>query len=804
MDLNQTKLTKTEWESTESPVHQDEVEILHLIIKGFHNVNIIYNKNESIINFLRIEPNENIKNHLYKEYFEPNIKKMIKKYEFTYIYNVKSVKIQRVNSVEKLKLDNLSKTIQDRGTRIFEFYLLHIAEQVMRYSKKQNTEKMNKYYYTLLHLNNLKITNVCDRVRNFVETILTDYYVELKIAEMFRQSNNLIEKNDDLVPYKDYQLYDHQKELFTICKNPNPKMILYIAPTGTGKTLSPLGLSEKYKVIFVCAARHVGLALARSAVSVGKKVAFAFGCHDVSDIRLHYFAVKDYVKSNKTGKDIKYRDGKKKVDNTNGENVEIMICDIKSYLCAMYYMNAFHAKENMILYWDEPTISMDYETHEFHQYISEIWQKNMIPNIILSSATLPHESDLQETISDYTARFENSRVYNIVSHDCNKSIPLINGKNQVEMPHLKYSNYTDLQQCVSHCKQYKTLLRYFDLNEIVNFIYYMNKHNLIRDERFTLQQQYDDLINMTMNNIKIHYLEILERIPSDDWDAIFSKFSSMRQTKYDSNIYVATKDAHTLTDGPTIFLANDVEKISKFVLQTAKIPEQVLNDMSKAIEYNDKLLLLLTSKEKKLEDSLGDELEKEHKMSKNVMKPEQKALKKEIDELSRMIKTISLNDLFIPNKLTHLRNWVQKDTVDREFSCDISQSDVEKIMLMKVNRTWKLLLLMGIGVFTNNHDPDYTEVMKQLAVNQKLYLIIASSDYIYGTNYQFCHGYISKDLNDMTQEKTIQALGRIGRNQLNKDYSIRFRDDELIDKIFTQSDYRPEVDNMNKLFNTPI
>ena len=621
---------------------------------------------------------------------------------------------------------------------------------------------------------------------------------------MFRQSYALIEINEDLVPYKDYHLYDHQKELFTICKQPNPKMILYIAPTGTGKTLSPLGLSEQYKVIFVCAARHVGLALARSAVSIGKKVAFAFGCHDISDIRLHYFAVKDYIRNENTGNYIKYKDGKKKVDNTNGENVEIMICDIKSYLYAMYYMNAFHAKENMIMYWDEPTITMDYETHDFHQYISDIWQKNIIPNIILSSATLPHESDLQETISDYTARFENSSVYNIVSHDCNKSIPLINGNNQVEMPHLKYSNYTDLQRCVSHCQQYKTLLRYFDLNEIVKFIYYIDKHHIIHDERFSIQQQYDDLINMTMNNIKIHYLEILQRIPSAKWDDIFNKFSSARKNKYESNIYIATKDAYTLTDGPTIFLTNDVEKISKFVLQTAKIPEQVLNEMSDAIEYNNKILLLLSDKEKKLEDSLGDEIEKEHKMIKNVMKPEDKLLKKEIDELSRMIKTISLNDLFIPNKLAHLRRWVQKEMVDREFSCDISQSDVEKIMLMKVNSNWKLLLLMGIGVFTNNHDPDYTEVMKQLAVNQKLYLIIASSDYIYGTNYQFCHGYISKDLNNMTQEKTIQALGRIGRNQLNKDYSIRFRDDELIDKIFTQSDYRPEVDNMNKLLNTPI
>ena len=40
-------------------------------------------------------------------------------------------------------------------------------------------------------------------VRNFVENVLADYYVELKIEEMFRQSTDLIEKNDELVQYKD-------------------------------------------------------------------------------------------------------------------------------------------------------------------------------------------------------------------------------------------------------------------------------------------------------------------------------------------------------------------------------------------------------------------------------------------------------------------------------------------------------------------------------------------------------------------------------------------------------------------------
>ena len=131
MDLNQSKLTKTEWESTELSVDSQEKEILNLIIKGYHDVNTIYNKNESIINFLRLEPNDNVMNHLYKEYFDPIISKLKKKYDFTF-ESLLPAKFQRVNSVEKLKLEHLAKTIHERGHRIFEFYLLHICESVMK------------------------------------------------------------------------------------------------------------------------------------------------------------------------------------------------------------------------------------------------------------------------------------------------------------------------------------------------------------------------------------------------------------------------------------------------------------------------------------------------------------------------------------------------------------------------------------------------------------------------------------------------------------------------------------------------
>jgi hypothetical protein len=52
----------------------------------------------------------------------------------------------------------------------------------------------------------------------------------------------------------------------------------------------------------------------------------------------------------------------------------------------------------------------------------------------------------------------------------------------------------------------------------------------------------------------------------------------------------------------------------------------------------------------------------------------------------------------------------------------------------------------------------------------------------------------------MTQEKTIQAMGRIGRNKMQHKYSIRFRNDEIIKTLFLAQHNRPEVKNMNLLF----
>ena len=132
--------------------------------------------------------------------------------------------------------------------------------------------------------------------------------------------------------------------------------------------MSPVGLACGKKVIFTCAAKHIGLQLAKACISMEIPIAVAFGCEDPNDIRLHYFAAKDYTKHRRTG-------GIFRVDNSNGEKVQLIITDIQSYLSAMNYMLAFNKEEDIVWYWDEPTITLDYDSHDFHTILQKIGQK---------------------------------------------------------------------------------------------------------------------------------------------------------------------------------------------------------------------------------------------------------------------------------------------------------------------------------------------------------------------------------------------------------------------------------------------
>jgi hypothetical protein len=890
MDLKQRKLSKSEWDSIEIPVSKSENEILRLITNGFSNVHLKVNKTDSIFTYLKIEYNPQIEEFLYVKFFADKIKEIVKKYGITFIrfgsdrrtkeLETNSEKIcfidvspiVRLKSGDQIRMSRLdSESIDSSSTNIYEFILYNNLEKMIEY-KQSNNKQWLFHYYTLVKLLKNNVDKVNKHLIEIIKSFIINFETDVNLIYIVDKSVEIIEKNSNLLKYSDLCLYEHQKEIYTAVRYRNPKLILYIAPTGTGKTLTPLGLSEKYKIIFVCAARHVGLALARSAISINKKIAFAFGCSAAEDVRLHYFAAKDYTTDRRSGKI-------RKVDNTVGDKVEIIICDIRSYVASMYYMLAFNEAKDIITYWDEPTITMDYADHDLHKVIKKNWKLNIIPNVVLSSATLPKMHELTETIADFQSKFPDANINNIVSHDCRKTIPLIDNNGYVVMPHYLHENYNEILKVVSHCEDNLTLLRYFDLKEASEFICYVESNNFNRGSS-KFDRNFATVDDIDMKSIKLYYLKVLKNIVPTTWIIIYNYFKLSRNKRITSNntvdskgntitrtisvssstnksglgdaisrtnsvqpmaaasndnngscgVYVTTKDAYTLTDGPTIFLANDLQKIAKFCIQQANIPAIVMKDIMDKIDFNnqindkiDEIERELDFEESKLASKMNtgssdnskeakklhgkkDGKSKSKLANKIVDKSDDRKLVKmrdDIDTLKSLIKNASLDDLFIPNRLAHLTKWAAGLNVSKSFTSSIEEDDIISIMLLNdVDDSWKILLLLGIGVFTEHKSITYTEIMKKLADQQKLYLIIADSDYIYGTNYQFCHGYLSKDL-ELTQEKIIQALGRIGRNNIQQEYSARFRDDSQVITLFTQFDSqsKPEVINMNQLFN---
>ena len=820
MDLAQRKLSKEEWDSLEVPVSQDELRILKLIQDGYDDVNIVYNDTLSLINFIKISEGGTEEHHrfLYDEYIKTQFDILTKKYKLKMSKTEKKKKKKtKLKKADIIRIQNTDKKIKAIRDKIFEFVILDTLEAFLSTKK----DAKNKHFYTLIQLMKFNVSNFNTIFAKKIKEITSEAMNDFSKGKFIKHAYDYIERNNQLVKYRDIKLYTHQKDLFARCKQKGAKMLLYQAPTGTGKTLTPIGLVKGgHKIIFVCAAKHVGLQLAKSCISLGVKIAVAFGCADPGSIRLHWFAAKETIRNRRTG-------GIFRVDNEVGDNVEIMISDIQSYLPAMNYMRAFNKLEDMILYWDEPTITLDYETHPYHDLLSKNWQQNEIPNVVLSSATLPRQEELEEMISGFSAKFKTTNVDSVVSHDCSKTIPILDTDGNIVLPHLVYEDYDKVKSSVNHLKKYKTLLRHFDVRAVTEFIVYVNKKVDIKT-RYKIDEYFDSIEDITVMSIKEYYLKLLTAV-KNSYTEVFQYFKNKRVPLHPKPIKITTNDAYTLTDGPTIYLANDIEKIGKFCLLTAKIPSVMLDAILEDMGFNEGVRIEMEKIQKDLEKasdaaaeedrgkSKGSDSGKTREISKksgSIKDNNQTAqrLLQKYEGMRASLKRIRLGLKFIPNTVEHLKEWQHSEAITA-FKSDIDDTIVEKIMLLDIDANWKVLLLMGIAVFvdvkrlTNDLGQvkkcmkDYVSIMKELAEKQKLYLIIASSDYIYGTNYQFCHGYISKDLSGISQEKLIQAIGRVGRSSAKQDYSIRLRSNDMIDTLLQVSNHKVEVMNMNLLFH---
>ena len=254
-------------------------------------------------------------------------------------------------------------------------------------------------------------------------------------------------------------------------------------------------------------------------------------------------------------------------------------------------------------------------------------------------------------------------------------------------------------------------------------------------------------------------------------------------------------------------------KIGNFYIQQTKIPTELFQVILKKIDNNNKLSEKIVKLELLIEDMenkfLGDgDKDSKKDMDKN---PEIFKFYQDLDALRRQIKYVAMDVEYVPNTKPHQKKWaplselVMKSDDDCYLDAYVPQIDentTREIMGLGIENYMKVMLLLGIGLFIEGVNPRYLEMMKTLAAEQNLFMIIASTDYIYGTNYNFCHGFLGKDLQNMTREKTLQCMGRIGRGNIQQKYTIRFRDDDMIYGLFKTPEINREAVNMCKLFTS--
>lgn len=795
LDLAQSKLTKSEWEGTEMPYPEREAKVIRLISESGNDLNLEMSILPTLSDALKIKGYQNL---VFNRYVGSQWNTIAKeaKVQFGFEASIPKLNEARLRKADVIKFNNLRLEYGEDG--ILELEALAILRGALRSRRKENPRWLIQYY-TFCCIKRSSFGKANKIVSQLASQLMEHIDASIVPHSAVRQGVDMLENNPLLHKYAPLKLYNHQRDLIREASDSSiAKLILYSAPTGTGKTLTPIGLINRKSVIFMCAARHIGLALARAAIYAEKAVAFAFGCSSESDVRLHYAAASRFTKDNRTG-------GIRRVDNTVGTKVQLIVCDMRSYKIAMNYMLKYNSPSELVWYWDEPTMTLDASSHPCHELIRDNWETNAIPTVVLCSATLPSPEELKPVELAFCSKFERGQLMAISSHDFKKTISVLNKEGFAQSPHSSFNTVAGIREAVQVCCDTPTILRYVDLTEVIIFIDKMWAQNEFKlPEELVARTAFPTLQLVTMENIKKYYLQLVKVVPDRILMKICNELNGERRPRLQSTIYASSGDAHTLTDGPTIFICGDTNKVGMFLLQQAKIPETEIGRITAVLTSNEKAIAGISQLEQRLQDLTAKDIAagRSKKLSElNRGGDETVKIRNEIKRSSMQIKPVGLDSKYIPNKPMHLRKYGLVADECAAFTSTLDESDITKVIdLADVSIAEKLLLMLGVGVFRDTTEPKYLELIKQLASEQKLYLIVASADYAYGTNYQFCHGYVGIGLTkQLSRDKIIQAFGRVGRGKCQQTYSIRIRDNKVIGTLFSQPRKTPELDHLIRL-----
>ena len=789
--FEQSKLTRREWEGLEVPLHAEEVAVLRMITAGWDNSDVCTNPRQSILSVTKLWSLATANDIIYKRFLAKRVSALAASIKHLHAPETqtgsKSKKPKPTSAADTIRLANTNFETLKTRTDIWDFALLGYAEALAE-------DPTPTHYYTLARALEAKVDGTNEHLLGFVTRLINICKKHVSVSDMIEHIEDATELNPLLQTFANRRLYQHQRDLIAALHRPQPKLILYQAPTGTGKTLSPVAVSEGYKVIFVCASKHVGMQLARACISIQKRIAVAFGCRDAGDIRLHYYAVSECTRKRRSG-------AIGKIDHSQGQKVDLIIADATSYLPAMHYMVSFNPKESLLVYWDEPTIAMDKPADELHEIVRKSWRENIIPNIVLSSATLPPPSDLPRFIDSVQTKFgiADDDVITISNYECARTVPLLLKSGHVAMPHGVATSMENLEAMSTQCSERATLLRHIDLGAAARYLLAANRVVQHTD----LLAEFRSIGDVTPESVKRSYLACLllvaEAIGLEEAGRL-----APEPPRFTGGVRLGTGDAASITHGPVLYLAVNTEKVAKYLIRDADPAADIIDGLQEQAHINSQVMKQIERLEKDLADRQDGKDGKDGKEHPDddkggIVDGKANAITNKLHKIRQRLTELRLPEREVPNTDEHQHRFHRELRSDA-FLGSVPPHHLEEVLGLEVDNWKKMLLMMGIGVF-GEQCPTYRELMSRMASQRELFCVIAGTDYVYGTNYQFCHGYIGRDLADMPVEKLYQALGRVGRGRHAGQYSWRLRDDSLALRVFSPDARLTEARRMDKLMS---
>jgi hypothetical protein len=423
--------------------------------------------------------------------------------------------------------------------------------------------------------------------------------------------------------------------------------------------------------------------------------------------------------------------------------------------------------------------------------IKDVWKVNQVPNIVLSSATLPNEADLAVLSDKYLKRYE-GKVHYIESVDETTQINLLDKEGCTIMPHTVFAH--SQEELIAFMELHKkSHLKFLSVQACADLIrYFMEKD---KTTKLLFNLLFTRLTDMSSYSIRMFYCSLIQEIKN--WSEEMAAYP--RKNLMVISDKIVTEASHSLTYGPTIFLCEKPIEWMNYFVEFSGIHASTMLEIEKKMEFNQDLSEKMIKIQKQIEDQTSKDEENENKVKEQRFDVQTKTLLKEYETLERRMKPIRLDPIYIPNTREHFAKWTSGDyDTSCVFVSDIDDTVIQRVMKMEVDLQYKILLLLGIGIF-NPVSNEYNELITELSEQKRLGVILANSDYIYGTNYQFCHAYIATDLKNMTQEKIIQAIGRVGRKEKNKRFTFRFQDNSLIPVLYSNGNPM-ERNKLNELF----